>query len=500
MTNKWFTNIFNIQNIEQLQELCDKHGVALAPLENDGLLRLNYNQIESSPHSYFASHCRGLVLDANTLEVVARPFYRFFNYHEVFNDKLLPKLLENNHNISFKEKADGSLIKLFYFNGKWRVHTRNSNGTQYVGQRGLRFLFTYEQLAIMGLLGLDLKSQVPNHLTLTEYYQNYNVLYNDYSLKPHKDFVWLDNWNINYLRNELQNFAQVEELDKQKTYLFELCTPLNAPVVDYQDIIMYFLGALDNYRDFNDDINRLELSDKFKQLAVDNKIDEYLELSQKVFNADLQANGETHIHDFKHHKHILQTHTEVEDLDNALKNLKNMNGRNSEGYIIYINRIPKMKLKNESYLLLHYNLSKTEFTNRNFIDIVWKYEDSEILSYMPHLKTNMQPFIETRDLIVNQIHKVVNKIITTIEKERLNTQDFTYHPHINYDKLWKEDNPKWKKQAMKLLEEMNVSKIFIGFITTLMQGKDFEQTWNSTSERKRYEVFDFALEKQSIFN
>lgn len=66
---------------------------------------------------------RGLILDKNTGEVVAKPFHKFFNLgeHEETFLANLPDLPYRAY-----EKADGSLGIIFHHNDEWHVATRGS--------------------------------------------------------------------------------------------------------------------------------------------------------------------------------------------------------------------------------------------------------------------------------------------------------------------------------------------------------------------------------------
>jgi T4 RnlA family RNA ligase len=107
-------------------------------------------------------HCRGLVLDRD-YQTIARPLPKFFNLQEYQGN--LPDGVPNIY-----EKLDGSLIILFYYQGKWEVASRGS--------------FASEQANMA------------------------RVLFADYQ-------------------------AHVDELDREHTYLFEIIYPSNRIVVDY---------------------------------------------------------------------------------------------------------------------------------------------------------------------------------------------------------------------------------------------------------------------------
>lgn len=76
---------------------------------------------------------RGLVIDTAQRQVVATPFPKFFNYHEVTT---LPENLQQTINLNdfltpfqpleIFEKLDGSLIIIFWHNGRWKCSTKGS--------------------------------------------------------------------------------------------------------------------------------------------------------------------------------------------------------------------------------------------------------------------------------------------------------------------------------------------------------------------------------------
>lgn len=67
---------------------------------------------------------RGLILDKNTGEVVAKPFEKFFNLNE--HETTFLKNLPIHLPYEVLEKVDGSLGIIFNHNGYWDVATRGS--------------------------------------------------------------------------------------------------------------------------------------------------------------------------------------------------------------------------------------------------------------------------------------------------------------------------------------------------------------------------------------
>lgn len=109
--------------------------------EYDKLLVLNYDQIYS-PKNEITNECRGLILEKGTFNVVSRSFDRFFN------------LGENNTEINdisqcyVMEKVDGSLIKIYFYDGKWEISTR---GTAYAESSVNGFPITFRELVLKAL-------------------------------------------------------------------------------------------------------------------------------------------------------------------------------------------------------------------------------------------------------------------------------------------------------------------------------------------------------------
>lgn len=115
------------------EELLSKPPYNLTIRHDDGRVLFKYNQYESDMSLRICQEARGIIFDEKTLEPICVPYFKFFNYGE-----------ELAVNIDWKtatvqEKIDGSLIKLYYWHGKWHVAT---NGTidaykAYVGDTSL---------------------------------------------------------------------------------------------------------------------------------------------------------------------------------------------------------------------------------------------------------------------------------------------------------------------------------------------------------------------------
>ncbi len=105
-----------------IDDLTAQLGIKASKHETLPLVILNYDQIESPKTHPVVRECRGLVLHADTHQVVAKSFPRFFNWGEVADEMELFDFSD----FSVHSKEDGSLVLLYHFENEWRVNTRGS--------------------------------------------------------------------------------------------------------------------------------------------------------------------------------------------------------------------------------------------------------------------------------------------------------------------------------------------------------------------------------------
>jgi len=179
------------------------------------LVIFNYDIINTPRKSLIGLECRGLVLEnnENTWNVVAKPFYRFFNYDEI----AIKDALHANFNVKMFDfescetqiKEDGSLMILYNYRNTWMLNTRTNfvhidgdNGDNRLLMSGLYEVKTTD-IAKIFLNGFDLKFE---------------------SL------------------NDLGNL-----LCKDETYCFEFCSAINRVVRTYNKDTVFLLAVSNNY-------------------------------------------------------------------------------------------------------------------------------------------------------------------------------------------------------------------------------------------------------------
>lgn len=103
----------------------------------NNLVLLKYDQIET-PRNEVTNQCRGCVINETTMEYVARPYDRFFNYGEGHAANI------NWARAKCYNKLDGSLTNVYNYNGEWHVSTSgmpDANGPVNLGSITFRELF-----------------------------------------------------------------------------------------------------------------------------------------------------------------------------------------------------------------------------------------------------------------------------------------------------------------------------------------------------------------------
>lgn len=156
------------------EDLEKELGIVATKHESLPLVILNYDQIESPKTHPVVKECRGLVLHAETFEIVAKSFNRFFNWGEVQDD--MDKFDFSNFTVASKE--DGSIILIYNFEDHWYANTRASFGTGIVDYSS----YTWHDLVCKALNIKNLQEiTLPKHLTyVCELVSPYNKIVRSY--------------------------------------------------------------------------------------------------------------------------------------------------------------------------------------------------------------------------------------------------------------------------------------------------------------------------------
>ena len=110
-----------LRNGMSFDELKAEYGIKSKVSEDGKLVNLKYSQIDSDKTLQVVHECRGIILEMETWNIVSRGFERFFNYGEENTSAM--DFDFNSADLKVLEKADGSVIQVFNYQGEWRIST-----------------------------------------------------------------------------------------------------------------------------------------------------------------------------------------------------------------------------------------------------------------------------------------------------------------------------------------------------------------------------------------
>ena len=177
-----------IKSHENWRELLANKPYCVRTKEKDNYVLFSYTMGESDMNDPLVRVCRGIIINLATMEIVCRPFDKFFNWGEQQAAVL-------GNNIRAEEKVDGSLFKL-WFDRRWHLST---NG-------------------MIDASEAELPLQTENVRTFAD--------------------LFYEGW--------VKANANFADLDEEWTYMFELVSPFNRIVVPYPETELYFLGVRHN--------------------------------------------------------------------------------------------------------------------------------------------------------------------------------------------------------------------------------------------------------------
>lgn len=255
---------------------------------------LNYCQIDSPKMETIVRECRSLILERDSWNIVSRAFSRFYNLGEAL--EITTKFDWKNYRCYTKE--DGSLTHLFHYGDSWHMATRSTFG----------------------------------HLKMTE-----------------QPFTWSELYWSTFKRKDI-----LGELDKDCSYICELCSPYNQVVVQHEKPKLVLLDII--HKDCDTIFNGGEIDRHNKY--VDN-VAEFLGLERPAY-----------------HKFTTENPEDIKAFVNSLDNQQ-------EGLVLQDWTGMRLKIKNAAYLALSALSNNGTFFYKNLYDLVIKGETEEICVYFP---------------------------------------------------------------------------------------------------------------------
>ena len=324
---------------KSLEDLYTEHGVKSNITNNK--ISLNYDQIEASNGDPLACQCRGLILRENTYEIVACPMFRFFNIEQ----KEFAADIDWS-SAAYEEKLDGTCLIVYFddLQNTWCSATRSRSE------------------ADCGIDGSDVTfSMLANEICKSMF----NKIHSDNSNK-----------NLNDLMDATQRLHPEINI-KTKTFIFELTSPINRIVCQYNDSKLTLLAVRDNISLEEEDPNFWNAKEEFGILTP----------QLYYFN----------------------------DVSNMIEVIRSWDPKEHEGVVVkdkYWNRI---KVKNPAYLAYNHMRDSLATSMRGCAEVILLgKDDDDVVGMMP-------------DMIANRILKLKPAIAKVIE---ITTKDYDELKHI----------------------------------------------------------------------
>ena len=320
--------------------------------EEGDLAILKYNQLTSDFSEPMVKEARGIIFYKPTWDVVSLPFFKFFNYGEPYADDI------DETELHIYQKVDGSLAKVWYFEGSWRLSSNGViDGSQVVLNNGINFQSLF--IRALSSYGLD--------------------------------------W-----------YSFTSTLDKNYTYMYELATPDNKIVIQYDKYMLFYLGQR-NIHTFEE------------EYCPDERID-----NVKIYH-------------FNSIEEIIKSADELPDTE--------------EGYVVRDKNWHRVKIKNPIYFMLHKLANNGK---PDIIQYVLEHNEDELLAYFPEYKEEVEKTKATFRLLEHKAHTYAHIMERYYEFPRAEFaqcvfrggvpvyfQSYVFKTYENHNLTWREYTKDW---------------------------------------------------------
>ena len=322
-------------SFEEISEhFVSKFGVYVK--QEGNYFHFDYDTIEAKWTEDITKYCRGtILLYAGSWLYSCRTFNKFFNHQEECCAYKYEHSFARLKNAYLRQKADGTLINLWYdiYKKDWRVSTTGCITPTKVND----FEFTFSDLFF-------------------DIFKKYEV--------------------------------SLSKLDKQKTYIFELCSKFNQIVTEYKDESIFLLSVLDNAFGVFSEQEYLKYENTF----------------EKIHNV--------YISQFNSYKDI------YEFVEFSSKDEKY--GKCSEGWVLYNDCEPVAKFKNQTYISLHHQIgagTTGPLLNKNLARLFFLGNYDDVEDKMPkvakeiveNIKNNYVKYKEEVETIYTSIKDIADQ-------------------------------------------------------------------------------------------
>ena len=252
-----------------------------------------YNQYESDMNETICQEARGIILEivGDEITLLCHSFDKFFNYTEDQGAEVLKNFDWSDY--TFQEKRDGSLLRLWYYKDKWRIST---SGT---------------------IDAFKATIDIPSC--------------------PYSSF---GDMFIKIFAEKEENY---DDLTTFYTYSFEMTSPDNRIVVNYDKDDLTLIGLRDNL----------------------------LNKEVSIFERDRFRNVKT------------PTVFKYGDISEALNNINQL--KNFEGLVLCDRDFRRVKIKTENYLTLA-KLADSARSDRCILELILRGKIDDVKNRLPHIR------------------------------------------------------------------------------------------------------------------
>lgn len=300
-----------IRENKNWKDLIQESPYYISIVDDEKYFLLKYQQIKSDFNNDIVKECRGIIFNRYTLKPVCVPFFKFGNYGESYADEI------DWSTAKVQEKIDGSLIKLWYDN-EWHIST---NGTIDASKADIQNCILYKNFKELFLSCADI---------------------------------------------------DINSLNKNYTYMFELVSPYNQVVIKYPETKIYHIGTRDNIT--------------LQELNIDIGIEK-----PKLYN--------------------------ISTIEDCIKSASILDSSH-EGFVVVDDKYHRVKVKNPIYVSMHHAVNNHMMTLKRVINIVDMNEVEEFLNYFPE-------YIDIFTKVcynIGIIKKELSEIIETLHNHKFKTR------------------------------------------------------------------------------
>ena len=203
-------------------------------------------------------------------------------------------------------------------------------------------------------------------------------------------------------------------LNENYTYMFELVSPYNRVVIEYNSIEIYFLGYRDNVT--------------LKEYMPET----YLALS---YHYPIPERYELH------------TYEDVKNLANTLP-------WSQEGFVICDANFNRVKVKSPEYVKAHFMRNNNVVTDEKLIEIILENEIDEFLIYAPDFKERLLYLKALKEKCISEIEETIEKLKPS---EFLSRKELAQEINTNYPQFMRSFLFNYNK-GMEKYNNLTVSK------------------------------------------